>query len=85
MDNELPRGEEPLNRDGNPKHPPGQRIATNWTVLDLGVQPIIELYDWSLNVSGLGDIPIMFSSTTSCLYLKLRMGRIFTSAYRGVA
>ena len=39
MDNELPQGEEPLNRDGNPKHPPGQRIVTNWPVLDLGVQP----------------------------------------------
>lgn len=33
--NELPQDEGPLNRDGNPKHPPGQRIVTHWPVLDL--------------------------------------------------
>ena len=60
-DNELPLGEGPLNRDGNPKHPPGQRIVTNWPVLDLGVQPKIELEDWSLTISGLVDSPKMFS------------------------
>ena len=32
-DNEVPQGEGPLNRDGNPKQPPGQRIVTNWPVL----------------------------------------------------
>ena len=25
--NELPQGEEPINRDGNPKHPPSQWIG----------------------------------------------------------
>ena len=59
--NELPQGEGPLNRDGNPKHPPGQRIVTNWPVLDLGVQPKIELEDRSLTISGLVDSPKMFS------------------------
>ena len=61
MDNELPQGEGPLNRDGNPKHPPSQRIVTNWPVLDLRVQPKIELEDWSLTISGLVDRPKMFS------------------------
>ena len=28
-DNELPQGEGPLNRQGNPKYPPGHRIITN--------------------------------------------------------
>ena len=60
-DNELPQGEGPLNRDGNPKHPPGQRIITNWPVLDLGVQPKIELEDRSSTISGLIDTPKMFS------------------------
>ena len=46
-DNELPQGEGPLNRDENQKHPPGQRIVTNWPVLDLGFQPKVELEDWS--------------------------------------
>ena len=59
--NELPQGEGPLNRDGNPKHPPGQRIVTNWPVLDLGVQPKIEVEDWSLTISGLVNKPKMFS------------------------
>ena len=59
--NELPQGEGPLNRDGNPKHPPGQRIVTHWPVLDLGVQPKIEVEDWSLTISGLVNKPKMFS------------------------
>lgn len=60
-DNELPQGEGPLNRDGNPKQPPGQRIVTNWPVLDLGFQPKIDEEDWSLTVSGLVESPKMFS------------------------
>ena len=60
-DNELPQGEGPLNRDGNPNQPPGQRIVTNWPVLDLGFQPKIDEEDWSLTVSGLVENPKMFS------------------------
>ena len=59
-DNELPQGEGPLNRDGNPKQPPGQRIVTNWPVLDLGFQPKIDEEDWSLTVSGLVENPKAF-------------------------
>ena len=59
--NELPQGEGPLNRDGNQKNTPGQRIVTNWPVLDFGVQPKIELEDWSLTISGLVESPKMFS------------------------
>ncbi len=60
-DDEVPQGEGPLNRDGNPKRPPGQRIVTNWPVLDLGFQPKIDEEDWSLTVSGLVKNPKMFS------------------------
>jgi len=45
-------GEGSLNRDGNPQIPPGQRIVTNWPVLDLGFQPEIDIEDWKLTVSG---------------------------------
>ena len=58
---EVPMGEGPLNRDGNPKNPPGQRIVTNWPVLDLGVQPEIDTADWSLTVSGLVKTEKTFS------------------------
>jgi DMSO/TMAO reductase YedYZ molybdopterin-dependent catalytic subunit len=60
-DNQLPQGEGPLNREGNPKTPPGQRIVTNWPVLDLGVQPTIEEEDWSLTISGLVNKPKIFT------------------------
>ena len=53
--NELPQGEGPLNRNGNPKIPPGQRIVTNWPVLDLGFQPKIEEEDWSLTMLGTSE------------------------------
>lgn len=50
---EIPMGEGELNRDGNPKTPPGQRITTNWPVLDLGFQPELDETTWNLTVSGL--------------------------------
>lgn len=50
---ELPMGEGELNRDGNPKIPPGQRVTKNWPVLDLGVQPELFPETWNLTLSGL--------------------------------
>ncbi len=32
--------------------PPGQRLVTNWPVLDLGVQPAIARTEWRLKVDG---------------------------------
>jgi len=32
--------------------PPGQRLVTNWPVLDLGVQPAVSLADWELTIDG---------------------------------
>ena len=57
----IPMGEGPLNRDGNPKIPPGQRVVTNWPVLDLGVQPDLPLESWSLTVSGVVKTPKTYS------------------------
>ncbi len=62
-EDETPQGDGPLNRDGNPKTPPGQHVVKNWPVLDLGVQPEIPLEEWSLTVSGLVSKPKMFSWT----------------------
>lgn len=33
--------------------PPGQKLVTDWPVLDLGIQPAVSLADWSLAVDGL--------------------------------
>jgi DMSO/TMAO reductase YedYZ molybdopterin-dependent catalytic subunit len=60
-ESERPQGAGSLNRDGNTKQPPGQRIVTNWPILDLGFQPKIEIEDWSLTISGLVKQPKMFS------------------------
>ncbi|NIQ02745.1 MAG: molybdopterin-dependent oxidoreductase [Nitrospinaceae bacterium] len=57
---EMPLGEGPLNRDGMPKVPPGQKSTERWPVLDLGVQPEIPLASWSLTVSGLVENPATF-------------------------
>lgn len=53
-----PMGSGPLNRDGVPELPVGQRSVSNWPVLDLGVQPDIPLEDWRLEISGLVAAPI---------------------------
>lgn len=57
----IPLGEGGLNRDGNPKTPPGQKIVERWPVLDLGIQPEIPASVWSLTVSGLVKNPKTFT------------------------
>ena len=57
----VPMGEGELNRDGNPKNPPGQRIVENWPVLDLGVQPELDEYTWNLTISGLVKNPTTYT------------------------
>ncbi len=58
---ETPMGEGPLNRDGMPKIPPGQRASERWPVLDLGVQPEIPKDMWNLTISGLVENPETFN------------------------
>ena len=38
--------------------PPGQRLGTNWPVLDLGVQPDVTKDHWKLSVDGLVENPV---------------------------
>lgn len=45
-------------RPGAERLPPGQRTVTNWPVLDLGVQPKIDLKLWRLTIDGLVDNPV---------------------------
>ncbi|MDF2798915.1 MAG: oxidoreductase molybdopterin binding protein [Devosia sp.] len=35
--------------------PPGQHLVKNWPVLDLGIEPPIQLASWKLDVTGLVD------------------------------
>ncbi len=44
--------------------PPGQRLVTNWPVLDLGIQPDVPRADWRLTVDGLVVNPIVWSWNT---------------------
>ena len=53
ISDEIPQGDGDLNRDGNPKIPPGQKVVENWPVLDLGVTPELDEFSWNLTVSGL--------------------------------
>ena len=52
-----------LNRDGVPRLPPDQKIVKNWPVLDLGILPEINLFDWSLTVNGLCENPKTYTIT----------------------
>jgi DMSO/TMAO reductase YedYZ molybdopterin-dependent catalytic subunit len=40
--------------------PPGQRLVTNWPVLDLGIQPDISRAEWRLAVDGAVANPIIW-------------------------
>ncbi|WP_448578730.1 sulfite oxidase-like oxidoreductase [Thermaurantiacus sp.] len=44
--------------DKSMRLPPGQRLVTNWPVLDLGVQPHVPLEGWSLKVDGAVANPV---------------------------
>lgn len=41
--------------------PPGQRLVTNWPVLDLGIQPDVARAEWRLSVDGLVVNPIQWN------------------------
>ena len=41
--------------------PPGQHQVKNWPVLDLGVQPPLERWNWKLAVDGLVEHPIAWT------------------------
>ncbi len=43
--------------------PPGQRLVTNWPVLDLGIQPDVPRADWRLTVDGAVINPIEWDWT----------------------
>lgn len=38
--------------------PPGQRLVTDWPVLDLGVQPDVNRQNWRLRIEGLVQAPL---------------------------
>lgn len=38
--------------------PPGQKLVTNWPVLDLGIQPDVPRADWRMKVDGLVTTPV---------------------------
>jgi len=40
--------------------PPGQRLVTNWPVLDLGIQPDIPLDIWRITIDGLVENPTVW-------------------------
>jgi DMSO/TMAO reductase YedYZ molybdopterin-dependent catalytic subunit len=41
--------------------PPGQKLVTNWPVLDLGVQPDVKPENWRLRVTGLVEKPTVWT------------------------
>jgi len=41
--------------------PPGQKLVTNWPVLDLGVQPQVKPENWHLRITGLVENPTVFT------------------------
>lgn len=41
--------------------PPGQKLVTNWPVLDLGLQPDVPQNEWRLAVDGLVENPLTLS------------------------
>jgi DMSO/TMAO reductase YedYZ molybdopterin-dependent catalytic subunit len=43
---------------GADRLPPGQHLVKNWPVLDLGVQPKLERWEWKLTVDGLVEQPL---------------------------
>ena len=58
---QLAQGFKPRDLAATERLPPGQKLTTNFPVLDLGVQPEIPLAEWTLTVDGLVENPSAFS------------------------
>ena len=56
-----PMGSGNLNRHGMPVLPVGQTITKKWPVLDLGLQPDIDLDSWQLIVDGAVENPLILN------------------------
>lgn len=54
-----PRGSGPTNRHGMPAVPVGQRVVSNWPVLDLGALPDVPRDAWRLEVCGTVENPVV--------------------------
>ena len=50
----------PTARSGD-RLPPGQHLTTGFPVLDLGIQPVVPLEKWSLEIKGLVENPLTLS------------------------
>ncbi|MDA0666552.1 MAG: sulfite oxidase-like oxidoreductase [Planctomycetota bacterium] len=57
----APEGSGDSNRHGMPKLPIGQHVTKKWPVLDLGVHPEIVKEDWSLEICGLVENPVVLN------------------------
>lgn len=51
-------GERQQTKPSDDRLPPGQRLVTNWPVLDLGVKPELPLETWTLKIGGLVENPV---------------------------
>jgi DMSO/TMAO reductase YedYZ molybdopterin-dependent catalytic subunit len=58
-----PMGSGSINRHGMPVLPVGQTISKKWPVLDLGIQPDIDLENWQLIVDGAVEYPLHLNWT----------------------
>jgi DMSO/TMAO reductase YedYZ molybdopterin-dependent catalytic subunit len=58
-----PMGSGNPNRHGMPALPVGQTITKKWPVLDLGIQPDIDLDNWQLIVDGAVEYPLHLNWT----------------------
>ncbi|MBM3844707.1 MAG: sulfite oxidase-like oxidoreductase [Verrucomicrobia bacterium] len=59
-------GKEPHQVRSNDRLPPGQRQVTNFPVLDLGVQPTVDLAKWELKIHGLVENPVTLTWDAFC-------------------
>ncbi len=55
---QLAKGFQPRAVAANDRLPPGQKLTTNFPVLDLGVHPEIPLAEWTITLDGLVEQPL---------------------------
>ena len=60
---QVDRGVRPRTEASPDRLPPGQKLTTNFPVLDLGIKPEVPLEDWSLSIKGEVTAPLMLSWT----------------------
>jgi DMSO/TMAO reductase YedYZ molybdopterin-dependent catalytic subunit len=78
------KGNKPSKASPNERIPAGQKLVTNFPVLDLGIRPDVSTANWTLRVYGLVENELNLDWALFANYRRLRTPPIFIVSRAGL-